>query len=60
MLAYCTSCERYVAVENVHVGSGRDGAPVHRCADCAATATEEERRTEPIVPHTGQSTSIVT
>jgi hypothetical protein len=60
MLAYCTSCERYVAVENVHVTTGPGGAPSHRCADCSASPIDDETRPEPIVPHTGQSTSIVT
>jgi hypothetical protein len=60
MLAYCTDCEHYVAVENVHLVRGPDGGPVHRCVDCVAEPTGDDERTAPIVPHTGQSTSVVT
>ena len=60
MLAYCSGCAHYVAVENVHVDAGPHGAPVHRCVDCAAAGTDDDVGSGPIVPHTGQSTSIVT
>lgn len=60
VLAYCAGCGSYAPVEAVNVGRVFGEGPGHVCDGCRTRDDGDGGDQEPIVPHTGQSTSVVT